>query len=327
MAHPSRSSIRRLLAVSGIAAVTLVAAGPGSFASGASPSAPPGGPQPSVEVPGQLRIQAWIDTALPPDVPDGQSVTIGVTLWDPTIARLAPQNGAYLKVHPAKGDDEPSVAAMQADWPGHLTATVKIPDGGLGRIEVGLQGRVCDASGVCGVEEAPFTMMGIGPPPDAPRSALVSATMQPLDAAQPGRPLIVTVILAPLADWDPASLGLPHELVVVASPPRGTDIARAPLRANESVPGLYTGSITIPTGGDVALRVAIPGEGGVDEFVPSLTTRVSLPGGGGARATPGPATAPGAAPAGDGLPLLPIAAALALVVVGALVTRRAFADL
>ena len=316
-------SIRRSIAVSAILGLAAIGvAGPaGPPARAADPSPSPASAEPGIEV--------WIDEALPPDVPVGRSVEIGATLWDAARAQLSRVGADYVRVHPKTGKAPPSEAAAHSDWPGHVTAMVVIPKGGLGEIELGVRGSQCLANGSCGPIETPFKTAGTGPPPDAPRSVLVDTTWQFSEDAVAGKPMELGIDLVPKAAWGLDSLALPDRLVVVAATPDKPDLAQAELKATSAADGSYRGSITIPEGGDVVLTIAFPGNGTEDDVI--ARTRLSVKGDGpSGAATPGAVAPPGAATTDSGSqwPLVVgLIVVVGIVVAGGFVLRRVLSDL
>ena len=269
------------------------------------------------------NLEAWVDQAPPPDAPAGSTILVGLTIWDSHQAQLFEMNGLYLKLHPATGKARPTEAVTRSDWPGHLLANVIVPKGGPGNVELVVRDQTCTADGTCGPADLPIHVGGVGPPPDAPLSSLVSAIVHlPAEPAVAGRPMDVVVDVTPRAEWDPSTLGVPDRLVVIATLGRGPDLANTVIRRQNGPNAPYRGQITIPEPGDVALVIAFPGHGGADDVIQSATTRVKV-------GASGPSTAPAAIapPVEDGPSWPLVGGGLALVVVTGFVIRRVFADL
>jgi hypothetical protein len=287
------------------------------FAASAEPSA-------ASDPNGFSNIEGWLDEPITPETPAGETILVGLTIWDSAARQLSPMTALYVRLHPASGKARPTEAETRSDWPGHILANVIVPKGGPGEIEIGLSGRACTADGTCTNVDFPFRIGGVGPPPEAPHSVLVDPRLQPL--AQPviaGRPLEIVIDLAPRAAWPPESLGLPDRLVVLARNGTGPDLASTEIRRDAGPVDVYRGQIAIPDAGDVALMFLFPGgPSGADDVIESATTRV--------RVAPAAADAPAAAaadPTQDGVPWPLIGATLALVLLASLVIRRVFADL
>jgi len=290
------------------AALAGLAGRPASAASAAPSEDPNAGAYPTLE--------AWLDRLPPPDAPPGSTIEVGLTIWDSQQAQFMPMGGLVLKLNPATGKARPTEAETQADWPGHLVATVKVPKGGPGAVELVVRD---------GPADLPIHVGGVGPPPEAPLSSLVFAFIQlPSGPVNAGRPMDVAVDVRTVVDWDPP-VSLPDRIVVIATIGRGQDMASAdiPRVTGSGAAATFAGPVTIPEAGDVTLEVAFPGvQGSADEIIAGATTRVRVGGPGPSAATD--ATAPGV-DAGADWPLVGGAAALA--VVAGFVIRRVFADL
>jgi hypothetical protein len=121
--------VRRWLAVTGT--VLLIAAWWTLPVAAASPSPAPGVPD---------GLQVWLDSdSITPDAPPGGVVQVGFTFWDTRVGDFPNVEGPYVKLHPAKGKAAPSEATIEQDFPGHVLATVEVPQGGVGAVEVGLR--------------------------------------------------------------------------------------------------------------------------------------------------------------------------------------------
>ncbi|HET7028917.1 MAG TPA: hypothetical protein VFI34_00270 [Candidatus Limnocylindrales bacterium] len=276
-------------------------------------------------------IEIWQDEALPPDVPAGRSVDVAFTTWDTRRQTLSELNTADVRVHPAAGKARPTKAQTHSDWPGHLVTTITVPAGGLGPIEIGYPSQTCTGDGTCTPSFVSFTMAGVGPPPQAPRSLLVDATIQPAaDPASVDQPFSVQVTIAPRASWDPTSLALPEKVVLIGVQLGGQETTQVDLRAVND--GHYAGAITLPHPGDTTLSVAFQDASNQIDPIDRSTVRFQVAGAGSSEqpapsvAAEGPATT-SAAPFWSDLPLLPIVAVLAVLLAASLVVRRAFADL
>ena len=323
MAHRPSPSLGAVLARSVAAAllVGLAFGGPARAAS-AAPSAVPSDP----------NIDAWLDEPFVPDAPAGATIGTGVTIWDRANQTLFDISDAYVILRPASGKATPSETRARSDWPGHLAFEIAIPEGGPGKLEVGFEGQQCDAAGNnCTTTRFPFGFGGIGPPPDAPRSALVVATLH--DIAEPvvaGEPIDVVVDVEPQAAWGLDSLGLPDHLVVVASERAGVRESKTDLpRTNDGgIHGItYSGQITLTDAGTITLLAAFPGQGArPDDVLEGSVTRLTVDAAGAAGSS-GPRSSGGpGAPAAPDMSWLWIGVA-ALVVVGGVVVSKTFADL
>jgi hypothetical protein len=275
------------------------------------------------------NTQVWQDEPLPPDVPVGRTVDVGFTIWDVARQTLSQVNSADIRVYPKTGKAKPTEGHTHSDWPGHVIAPLTVPEGGLGRVEIGFPAQVCHDDGTCEPLFMPFTFGGVGPPPDAPRSLLVNATIHPVAGpVTVGEAFDVDVDIAPRVAWDPHLLALPTEVVLVANQLNGTSTTQVDLRlVNE---GQYTASLTLADAGDTVLSVAYQTGSQLDPIDRSAQRLRVL--GGDAAATPGPTRAPGGSapvpsPTGPDIPFVPIAIGAVILLGGAFVIRRALADL
>ena len=295
--------------------VAILAVSPSAVrAADASPAASPG-------LQHETNEEVWFDEPLPPDIPAGQQVPIGFTIWDRTAQAMTQLNQVEVRVHPATGKATPTQAHAISDWPGHFGATITIPKGGLGLIDVGLLAQVCRDDGSCVNDFFVMTVGGIGPPPDAKLAALLEATIvAPRGSVVAGRPIALDALARPRAAWDPATVPLPDHLVLQATTLRGEALATAELPAVRNESGRYRGQITIPQSGDVALVLAVPAERGADDVLEGTRIQLKLE----SDPTPAVVTEP---VTGTDLPILPIVGGAALVILASLVIRRAFADL
>ena len=242
--------MRRWLAVTGT--VLLIAAWWTLPAAAASPPPAPGTPE---------GLQVWLDSdSITPDAPPGGVVQVGFTFWDTRVGDFPNVEGPYVKLHPAKGKAAPSEATIEQDFPGHVLATVEVPQGGVGAVEVGLR-----ADG----KDTPLTIAGTGPPPAAPVQNLVSATIQPLVGdTVAGRAFPLTVEVQPRGLYDQSALPMPDDVTAVARHPGGPGLSTGDLRRTGDLGTPYTGKLTIPETGDVEIAIQIPAAGGGNSEVP-----------------------------------------------------------
>jgi hypothetical protein len=297
----------------------------GSPATAAAASPEPPDPFPTV--------QTWIDGPIeaPPDAPAGATVQVGATFWSDRDHGLFSMSGLVVKLYPAKGKAKPSVAPATMDAPGHVVASLPIPAGGPGRIEIATQGQECKADGSCRTVDMPLRITGSGPPPDAPRSSLVTAELLPIvGSVVAGRPASIAVLLRPIGLWDPEALALPPTMQVIINRVGGGRLGFAQLQQDPPQPFQpYEGSIRIPEQGEMALTAALVGETGTAEPIEGELGRVLVTGSGIRpdtsaapvdRSSPGTGDAqqPGDAPAttGDSGPPIAILIALGVLVLG-----------
>ena len=319
--------MRRWLAVSGT--VLLVAAWwvlPVAAASPAPSAAAPG-------VPPGLQVFSDSDF-ITPDAPPGGFVQAGFTFWDTRVGDFPNVNKVFVLLHPGKGKAPPSVGKIEYDFPGHVLATMEVPQGGPGKVEVGLQ--------IEG-KNVPLTVSGVGPPPAAPLNNLIVAAIEPLVGdTVVGRAFPLTVEVQPRGLYDVTAVPMPDHVTAIARHPGGPGLATAELRPTGG-PGLpYTGKLTIPETGAVEIAIEVPDPNGGEHEIPgSAIPRTVIEGGPKASGAPAPASAPAVAATSAPAPASPSTTASdggiptfvwvigigALVVVGVLVARRLLADL
>jgi hypothetical protein len=330
--------VRRWLAVSGT--VLLIATWwtlPIAAASPAPPTPAPGTP------PG---LQVFLDSDfITPDAPPGGFVQEGFTFWDTRVGDFPNVNDVWVRLHPAKGKAKPSEATIEYDFPGHVLATMEVPQGGPGKVEMGLhlEGK-----------DVPLAISGVGPPPAAPVQNVVTAAIEPLVGdTVAGRAFPLTVEIQPRGLYDFATVPMPDHVVAVARHPGGPGLATAELRPGKDPTRPYTGKLTIPETGPVEIAIQVPAPGGGDYEIPgSVIQRTVIEGGrqssppahvpgSGAPAPASAAPAPASGSAATAAPASPVSSTSdggiptiawvlgigVLVVIGGLVARRVLADL
>lgn len=196
------------------AAFVMLVAGP---ASAASP-APSAGPSSDPDQAGGLgNLEVWLDQPLASRARAGSTIPVGMMIWDASLGQLSDVGGVYLHLHPASGRAKPTSAETRSDFPGHVSANVIVPRGGAGDLEVGVSARECRSDGTCRTVNIPFRVAGVGPPPGAPRSRLVSAIAHaPTGQVPIDQSMDVVLDIRPRAAWDAAALDLPDRVILVA---------------------------------------------------------------------------------------------------------------
>jgi hypothetical protein len=314
--------VRRWLAVCG--SVLLIAAWWTLPAAAASPSAAPSGPAGSTPE----GLQVFLDSDfITPDAPPGGIVQAGFTFWDTRVGDFPNVDGIYVLLKPRTGKAAPSDAKIETDFQGHVLATVEVPQGGPGKLEIGIR-----ADG----KNMPLTVAGVGPPPAAPTRDLVTATIEPLVGdTVVGRAFPLTVEVMPRGLYDLSTLPMPDTVVAVARHPGGPGLSAAELRRTGELGTPYTGKLTIPETGDVEIAIQVPEPGGGNAEVPgSAIERTVIEGGRQPSAAPARASAasapasPTPAASSGGIPPLAWVVGIGVVVVVlVLVGRRVLADL
>ena len=283
-------------------------------------------PQPPDPFP---TVQTWIDGTIdaPPDAPAGGQVLLGVTFWNVRDHKLFAINGLVARLYPAKGKAEPSVAKLQSDAPGHATAQLQIPKGGVGRVEIDTSGQECTTGGSCKSVYQPLRIAGTGPPPEAPLGDLVLAELLPITGdVVAGRPTSIAVNIRPIGLWAADALQLPPTLQVVISRVGGGRLGNAQLQADPPEPGQpYQGTIRVPEPGQMSLKASFVDANGATQPINSELGPIQVIGAGvrpdgasprpaataGSPAAPAPGETPSGADAGP--PWLLIGALTVLV--------------
>jgi len=236
-------------------------------------AAPSPSPSPSEEVPGEPRIEAWLDRPLPVNVAPGSAIEVGAMLWSggSEAARFV-GTSIFVRAHPATGDAEPTTSNARQDWRGHYVGRVEVPEGGLGSVEFGVTGTLCE-NDVCGPRDFIFPIAGTGPPPDAPMTSLAAAEIAlPADALVAGEPIHATVRLRLNASWEPAFVPLLTTIALRAREPRGPTVATVMLRLTDASSRTFGGALSIPDSGDYVLEAAMDADGGdATRFGTSMT--------------------------------------------------------
>ena len=271
-------------------------------------------------------VQVYLDAdTITPDAPPGGVVQVGYTFWNGETHAFAATDGVYVLLHPKTGHAPASNGKIDADFPGHVLATIAVPNGGPGKLEIGIRS---------GGANHPITVAGTGPPPDLPASELYTATIEPLVGdTVVDRPFTAHVDLNTRGLWAFGDLQLPDHVVIVARHPGGPDLSTANLPAPAQAGTPYTGKLTVPETGDIELAVRVPGPSGDVEVNGSTLARTVIEAGRRDSAAPSattegapvPTTAePLPAPAGpDGLSLVIwIAIGATVVLVGVLLIRK-----
>jgi hypothetical protein len=322
--RPGRSTPVRAAARFALIAIVIGLTDGASLVAAASPSPSVASPSPSEEPPPEpgSGVQVWLDEPLPQAAEPGGRLDIGAVIWSVDRHELVETQGSYLRLYPLTGDAEPGEARTRSDWPGHVRATVVVPEGGAGRVEVGFTGEECHDDGTCQEVDFPFEAGGVGPPPEASRALLVQAAFRPpVEELVAGSAFELALDLRPREHWDPELLALPERLVATASKLQGGIVlATAELRRSAMLDTVYTGSLAIPEPGEVVLRAALPG-GLENQTIASSTTRLRIAAG---------AAGGGPAAGGAGEPAVPVpwlVGGAVLVLLGGIVIRKVFADL
>lgn len=94
---------------------------------------------------------AELDAPIPPDAQPGTKIDVGWRAWVPDGDNEWPFEGFPVFIRLTSPDGASSTEAFAAEDPpgsGHFLATIVVPDGGVGLVEVGLFGESC-VNGEC----------------------------------------------------------------------------------------------------------------------------------------------------------------------------------
>ena len=130
-------------------------------------------------------VKATLTTKVPLDAPAGTRITVAWTLgYVDESGRRRPFDAGGIFARLVAPSGAPAVKAYASGDRGEYRATVAVPKGGIGDIEIGLDGWVSDASGTRQVD-SPFPITN-DPIPDGPRdSAVGSAVSEPDGGTSP----------------------------------------------------------------------------------------------------------------------------------------------
>lgn len=160
-------------------------------------------------------MAAELDAPISRDAEPGSTVEVGFDVYVEEPTGRFPVQGSPLFIRFVPPDGGTALEARARETPpgsGHYVASVAVPRGGIGRVEIGLQGEGCDATG-CRRSDMLVALVGdvlvagsvpgavVGAPPAA-ATAPVTATARP---ASPDEPAVAT----PLPSPDPGPGALP----------------------------------------------------------------------------------------------------------------------
>jgi hypothetical protein len=265
--------------VLGLAAAVMAALAGPALAASPTPSL---GPSPTAPV---LATQAWLDEEPPADAAPGSSLRIGALLWDPVARSPMPAPATFVRLRPGSGDGQPVESPGTQDWRGHIVATLTVPEGGIGSIEVGIQGTACGPDG-CVRSDALYDLQGVGPPKDAALPQIATVEIEPpRPAVTVGEATPVDLVLRPRVAWP--GFEAPDRLVLVVRQPRGGPIDEVPAPLIDAAAGTFRASLILPAAGDYILEAATTEAASSEETFAASTVRIQ-----GVPATATPTAAP-----------------------------------
>jgi hypothetical protein len=154
------------------------------------------------------NAQAELDAAIPRDAGPGTELDVAFRAWVPDGGKDWPFSGlaVFIRLTSPDGKASTEAAAHQdRSVPGRYTATVVIPDGGVGLVEVGMFGESC-VNEVCTRSDLMFAL------PEEQRVPRAFAA----PVAPPERPAPAAAVQPPAAAVQPTAVAAP-ELTVAAA--------------------------------------------------------------------------------------------------------------
>ena len=157
---------------------------------------------------------ASLETPIPPDADPGTTIDVAWRAWMPDAGTDWPFSGLPVFIRLVSADGSRSTETMGRESPagsGRYEATIAIPSGGVGRVEVGLFGESC-VEGTCTRSDLLFELPGdqhvpqvVAAPPVVPLSTaanpLAVRSVAATGAAEdptPNMPIAVAIVLAGL---------------------------------------------------------------------------------------------------------------------------------
>ena len=157
---------------------------------------------------------AALDTPIPPDADPGTELEVGWRAWTPGADGEWPFAGSPVFIRLTSADGASSTEVLGRENPsgsGHYLATIAVPSGGVGLVEIGLFGESC-VNGVCSRSDILFELpegqrtplaadvsVAEPPIPAAPQPVAVPAEDVSLDSVQLALVIVAGAALASLA--------------------------------------------------------------------------------------------------------------------------------
>jgi hypothetical protein len=140
---------------------------------------------------------AALDTPIPPDADPGTELEVGWRAWTPDGGSEWPFVGSPVFIRLISTDGGSSTEVMGLENPrgsGHYLATVVVPPGGVGRVEIGLLGESC-VDGRCTRSDILFELPDDQRVPAAPVPARPPPDNVPLALAIVGAAATLSLLL------------------------------------------------------------------------------------------------------------------------------------
>jgi hypothetical protein len=96
--------------------------------------------------------EAKLDTALPRDAESGSTVEVGWSVFSIDGDKIYPVYGSPVYIRLVGPDGTSATEVMGTEVPrgsGHYTASIEVPNGGIGEVIVGMVGESCVEGGAC----------------------------------------------------------------------------------------------------------------------------------------------------------------------------------
>ena len=153
---------------------------------------------------------AALDAPIPPDAEPGTKMEVGWRAWTPDGGAEWPFAGSPVFIRLISADGTSSTEVLGRENPpgsGHYQATISVPPGGVGRVEVGLFGESC-VDGTCTRSDILFELpeeqrvpalaapVAVDPPIPAVRAPMPAAGRAPDAAPTPDSVPLALVIVA-----------------------------------------------------------------------------------------------------------------------------------
>ena len=147
--------------------------------------------------------EARLDTTLHRDATPGSTIAVAWSLFQIVDDQQSPfsAQGVYMRLKGVDGKSSTEVVGTESPvGSGHYTATIQVPESGIGEVEVGLRGEQCTATDGCSRSDIIFPLnddrmvTGYAPPAQAPAAI---ASTRPVATAEVAPPAVVPPAVAP----------------------------------------------------------------------------------------------------------------------------------
>jgi hypothetical protein len=153
------------------------------------------------------EAMAELDAPIPPDADPGTELKVGWRAWTPDGGTEWPFAGSPIFIRLISTDGTASTEVLGTENPrgsGHYLATISVPPGGVGHVEIGLLGESC-VDGVCTRSDILFELPEVQ---RVPAPAVPVSVVAPMPAAPQSEPLGAAAGAAPSNDTLPLALAI-----------------------------------------------------------------------------------------------------------------------